>query len=212
MIRFRSSFPQRLSRMGLSPWMLLGAALILGLTLVGFSVRSNQRERAFMVHNLTDRAEALIWALEAGTRTGLRLNPGAVLGLRPLLAETARQPGILYMAVTDTTGAILAQSGDNPPPPGFPSDSASEVATPAIVVQPQEIPPLAMVARPPPPATCRSRSPFRSPRRRRHDGQRERQPHPLPPRAGSLRSYLVEDRAQAAARRHLRRQRLPSGA
>ena len=108
---------RRLSGMGLSPWMLLGAALILGLTLVGLSVRSNQRERAFMVHNLTDRAEALIWALEAGTRTGLRLNPGVVLGLRPLLAETARQPGILYMAVTDTNGAILAQSGDNPPPP-----------------------------------------------------------------------------------------------
>lgn len=144
--RLTRRLSRRWSGMGLSPWLLLGAALILGLTLVGLSVRSNQRERAFMVHNLTDRAEALIWALEAGTRTGLRLNPGAVLGLRPLLAETARQPGILYMAVTDTTGAILAQSGDNPPPPGFPSDSASEVATPAIVVQPQEIPPLAMVA------------------------------------------------------------------
>ena len=86
MIRFRSSLSQRLSRVGLSPWMLLGAALILGLTLVGLSVRSNQRERAFMVHNLTDRAEALIWALEAGTRTGLRLTPGTVLGLRPLLS------------------------------------------------------------------------------------------------------------------------------
>ena len=144
--RLTRRLSRRLSGMGLSPWMLLGVALILGLTLAGLSVRSNQRERAFMVHNLTDRAEALIWALEAGTRTGLRLSPGAVLGLRPLLAETARQPGILYMAVTDTTGAILAQSGDNPPPPGFPSDSASEVATPAIVVQPQEIPPLAMVA------------------------------------------------------------------
>ena len=144
--RLTRRFSRRWSGMGLSPWMLLGAALILGLTLVGLSVRSNQRERAFMVHNLTDRAEALIWALEAGTRTGLRLNPGVVLGLRPLLAETARQPGILYMAVTDTNGAILAQSGDNPPPPGLPSDSASDAGTPAIVLLPQEIPPLAMVA------------------------------------------------------------------
>lgn len=137
---------RRLSGMGLSPWMLLGAALILGLTLVGLSVRSNQRERAFMIHNLTDRAEALIWALEAGTRTGLRLSPGEVLGLRPLLAETARQPGILYMAVTDTNGAILAQSGDNPPPPGSPYDAASDSGASAIVIQPQEIPPLALVA------------------------------------------------------------------
>ena len=153
----RSSLFHRLSRrlsrllsgMGLSPWMLLGAALILGLTLAGLSVRSNQRERAFMVHNLTDRAEALIWALEAGTRTGLRLSPGAVLGLRPLLSETARQPGILYMAVTDTSGAILAQSGDNPPP-GLPTDPGRDPSRDfgwsSIVVQPQEIPPLSMVA------------------------------------------------------------------
>ena len=146
MIRFRSSLSQRLSRVGLSPWMLLGAALILGLTLVGLSVRSNQRERAFMVHNLTDRAEALIWALEAGTRTGLRLNPGAVLGLRPLLSETARQPGILYMAVTDVSGAILAQSGDSSPIPGVPDDAVPEFAAPPMLVQPQDIPPLADVS------------------------------------------------------------------
>ena len=145
MIRFRSSLSQRLSRMGLSPWMLLGAALILGLTLVGLSVRSNQRERAFMVHNLTDRAEALIWALEAGTRTGLRLSPGTVLGLRPLLSETARQPGILYMAVTDTNGAILAQSGDGSPIPGVPDDAAPEFSPTPMLVQPQDIPPLADV-------------------------------------------------------------------
>ena len=146
MIRFRSSLSQRLSRVGLSPWMLLGAALILGLTLVGLSVRSNQRERAFMVHNLTDRAEALIWALEAGTRTGLRLTPGTVLGLRPLLSETARQPGILYMAVTDTSGAILAQSGDSSPIPGVPDDAASEFVPTPMLVQPQDIPPLADVS------------------------------------------------------------------
>lgn len=146
MIRFRSSFSQRLSRMGLSPWMLIGAALILGLTLVGLSVRSNQRERAFMVHNLTDRAEALIWALEAGTRTGLRLSPGAVLGLRPLLSETARQPGILYMAVTDTSGAILAQSGDSSPIPGVPDDAAPEFVPTPMLVQPQDIPHLAQVS------------------------------------------------------------------
>lgn len=146
MIRFRSSFSQRLSRMGLSPWMLLGAALILGLTLVGLSVRSNQRERAFMVHNLTDRAEALIWALEAGTRTGIRLSPGTVLGLRPLLSETARQPGILYMAVTDVSGAILAQSGDSSPIPGVPDDVAPEFSPTPMLVQPQDIPPLADVS------------------------------------------------------------------
>ena len=144
--RLTRRLSRRWSGMGLSPWLLLGAALILGLTLVGLSVRSNQRERAFMVHNLTERAEALIWALEARTRTGLRLSPGAVLGLRPLLAETARQPGILYMAVTDTNGAILAQSGDTLPPPGLSGDLMGDSGAPSIVLQPQEIPLLGMVA------------------------------------------------------------------
>jgi len=142
---FRLSLSRSLSRMGLSPWMLLGAALILGLTLAGISVRSNQRERAFMVHNLIDRAEALIWALEAGTRTGLRLSPGAVLGMRPLLTETARQPGILYMAVTDTNGAVLAQSGDSPLPSGQPGDAGRDLAAMSMRVQAQDVPPLAEV-------------------------------------------------------------------
>lgn len=101
----------RLSRLGLSPWMLAGVACILILVMAGLSLRSNERERAFMVRNLTDRAEALIWALEAGTRTGMRMNAGVVLGLVPLLAETARQPGIVYMAVSDAEGRILAMSG-----------------------------------------------------------------------------------------------------
>ena len=100
----------RSSRLGFSPWMLAGVACILLVAMMGLSERSNERERAFMVRNLTDRAEALIWALEAGTRTGMR-HAGLVLGLVPLLTETARQPGIVYMAVADTEGRILALSG-----------------------------------------------------------------------------------------------------
>ncbi len=100
----------RLSRSGFSPWMLAGVACILLVAMMGLSERSNERERAFMVRNLTDRAEALIWALEAGTRTGMR-HAGLVLGLGPLLTETARQPGIVYMAVADTEGRVLALSG-----------------------------------------------------------------------------------------------------
>lgn len=138
----RNALSRRLSSLGISPWMLAGAALILGLTLAGFSVRSNQRERAFMVHNLTDRAETLIWALEAGTRTGMRFSPDAVLGLRPLLTETARQPGILYMAVTDAEGGILAQSGEGA---GSSAETAGsgQVFAALAPLQAADIPPLA---------------------------------------------------------------------
>ena len=142
MTSLRKFFAAPLSRLGLSPWMLTGLALILGLILAGLSVRSNQRERAFMVHNLTDRAEALIWALEAGTRTGMRQNPGLVLGLRPLLTETARQPGILYMAVSDVRGDILAQSGDTVLPPDAPGGTQPQQNGESVLLQPSDIPPL----------------------------------------------------------------------
>ena len=102
----------RLCRVGISPWMLSGVACILIVVMAGLFQRSNERERSFMVRNLTDRAEALIWALEAGTRLGMRMNTGVIMGLSPLLAETARQPGIVYMVVADAQGKILAFSGD----------------------------------------------------------------------------------------------------
>jgi two-component system sensor histidine kinase HydH len=131
----------RLSRLGLSPWMLAGVACILILVMAGLSLRSNERERAFMVRNLTDRAEALIWALEAGTRTGMRMNAGVVLGLVPLLAETARQPGIVYMAVSDAEGRILAMSSaadgegeDGAPSSGPPADGGALALPPLSAV------------------------------------------------------------------------------
>lgn len=71
-MRAMLSSPRFLRLRGLSPWMLLGMALILGAAVTVLSVRSSQRERAAMIHNMVDRAEALIWALEAAA---LRLLP-----------------------------------------------------------------------------------------------------------------------------------------
>jgi len=62
-----------------------------------------------MARHLTDRAAALIWALEAGSRTRMAMRAGNSY-LQLLLDETARQPGIVYMAVTDGEGRILAHS------------------------------------------------------------------------------------------------------
>ena len=62
-----------------------------------------------MSQNLMDRAEALIWALEAGTRTWMGMNGGSQ-HLQTLIEETAKQPGIAYMAVTDQEGMVLAHS------------------------------------------------------------------------------------------------------
>ena len=92
-----------------SPWFLIGAALILGLVLLTIAARNAQKEKERMAQHLTDKATALIWALEAGSRTRMAIRAGSPY-LQLLLEETAKQPGIVYMAVTDSDGNILAHS------------------------------------------------------------------------------------------------------
>ncbi len=91
--------------------MLLGLALILGAAVTALSVRSSQREREAMTQNMVDRAEALIWALEAGGRSGFCRPADNFRSLEPLLMETAKQPGIVFMAVAGSGGLIMAHNG-----------------------------------------------------------------------------------------------------
>jgi two-component system sensor histidine kinase HydH len=68
------------------------------------------REKQYVTQLLLEKGAALIKAFEAGTRTGMRGVFGAEIRLQHLLEETANQPGIFYLAVTDETGRILAHS------------------------------------------------------------------------------------------------------
>lgn len=92
----------------LSPWLLVGLALILGLAIAILAARNTQREKLHMSQNLTDRAGSLIWAMEAGTRAWMNMRGGQ--NMQALLEETAKQPGIAFMMVTDRTGLVLAHS------------------------------------------------------------------------------------------------------
>ena len=59
---------------------------------------------------LSEKGAALIKAFEAGARTGMM---GMMWGgdqVQNLLEETARQPDILYLMVTDREGLILAHN------------------------------------------------------------------------------------------------------
>ena len=108
---FFSKFSGTSRRMlfGLSPWLIVGVFSVLALAIMVMAVRNTDRERTYLVHNYMDRADALIWALEAGTRAGRAFEKDLGL-LQPLVTETARQPGILYMAIVDVNGRILAHS------------------------------------------------------------------------------------------------------
>lgn len=68
------------------------------------------REKQYMTQLLLEKGAALIKAFEAGARTGMRGGFGADIRLQHLLEETANQPGIFYIAVTDESGRILAHS------------------------------------------------------------------------------------------------------
>ena len=94
----------------ISPWMIVGAVVILLIVVVVLAVRNINREKHYMAQILSEKGAALIRAFEAGARTGMM---GMMWGgdqVQRLLEETARQKDILYLTVTDNTGLILAHS------------------------------------------------------------------------------------------------------
>ncbi|WP_043645704.1 ATP-binding protein [Fundidesulfovibrio putealis] len=106
----RSGFsPRRSFVLQHSPWLIVGGAIILGVAIAVLAARNTQREKRHMSQNLVDRADALIWAVEAGTRTWMGFQGGS-RQLQALVEETAKQPGIAYLAVVDGKGRILAHN------------------------------------------------------------------------------------------------------
>ncbi|MBU4594733.1 MAG: histidine kinase [Desulfomicrobium sp.] len=96
-------------RTRINPWLVAGLTVILGLAVSVFAVRNVQREKEHMVQNYLEHAEALFWALEAGTRIGMGMH-GSAGYFQSLVEETAKQHGIVYLAVTDAKGLVLAHS------------------------------------------------------------------------------------------------------
>lgn len=100
------------------PWMIVGSALILILVIAILAVGNVQREREHMSKNLMDRAESLMWSVEAGTRANMGVRPGRQ-SVQALLDEAAKQLGVVYIAVTNESGKPLASSSRHPVDPGF---------------------------------------------------------------------------------------------
>ena len=67
------------------------------------------RQKEQTTRLLVEKGAALIRSFEAGARTGIGLRWGG-FQLQKLLMETAEQPDIDYLIVTDTQGTILADS------------------------------------------------------------------------------------------------------
>jgi two-component system sensor histidine kinase HydH len=93
-----------------SPWIIIGAAAILLVIVIVLALANINREKRYMSSILVEKGAALIKAFEAGARTGMMGMRWGGHQVQRLLEETASQPDILYLMVTDADGKILAHS------------------------------------------------------------------------------------------------------
>ncbi|MBN2437311.1 MAG: PAS domain S-box protein [Deltaproteobacteria bacterium] len=91
------------------PWLIIGAVVILVPVFIFMTVENINRQKEQTTRLLVEKGAALIRSFEAGARTGIGLHWGG-FQLQKLLMETAEQPDIDYLIVTDTRGTILADS------------------------------------------------------------------------------------------------------
>lgn len=91
---------------------LLGAMLVLMGVLVVFTVYDIQRQKAAGTQLLMEKGSAVIRSVEAGTRTHMAFSRWGREHLERLLSETASQSDIVYLAVLNADGSLLAASDD----------------------------------------------------------------------------------------------------
>jgi two-component system sensor histidine kinase HydH len=95
---------------GVPPWILIGAVLVLLPIFTVSTLMSINRQKEKSTRLLLEKGAALIRSFEAGTRTGMMRMRRGGFQLQHLLTETAQQPDIVHLFVTDIDGRILAHN------------------------------------------------------------------------------------------------------
>ena len=97
-----------------SPWVYIGTLMILVAAFFLMTVENLHRQKESSTRLLREKGAALIRSFEAGTRTGMMgmmgMHGRGGFRLQRLLMETSEQADIVYLAVTDDTGRIIAHS------------------------------------------------------------------------------------------------------
>jgi len=91
-------------------WAFLGGLAVLAPIVFFLANSSIRSDRENMTQLLVEKGAALIRSFEAGARTGMMGMGWGGLQIQRLLVETARQPDILYLVVTDENGSVVAHS------------------------------------------------------------------------------------------------------
>ncbi len=94
----------------LPPWLILGAVAVLAPIFIFMTFEYLDRQNKKTTELLVEKGAALIRSFEAGTRTGMMGMNWGRHQVQMLLTETAKQPDIVHLAITDTDGLILAHS------------------------------------------------------------------------------------------------------
>jgi len=95
---------------GLPAWLFIGAVAVLFPVFALMTAESVNRLKKTTTRLLVEKGAALIRSFEAGTRTGMMHTGrgGGRFRLQHLLTETAKQPDIVHILVTDVKGRIVA--------------------------------------------------------------------------------------------------------
>jgi len=93
-----------------SSWIVIGMSLIMVVAVSVLAALNYNREKKGMQQMLNEKGAALIKSFEAGTRTGMMGRFGTESRLQTLLTETASQEDILYIALVDVSGRVLAHN------------------------------------------------------------------------------------------------------
>ena len=95
---------------GVPPWVFIGAVVVLFPIFAFMTMQNIHRSSLHNTRLLLEKGAALIRSFEAGTRTGMSGNFMGSFHLQRLLSETAMQPDIAYLLVTDAEGTIVAHN------------------------------------------------------------------------------------------------------
>ncbi len=90
--------------------LVIGAVIILVPILLFMTLDSILKQREHTIHIFLEKGDALIRSFEAGTRAELANGQWDFFRVQKLLMETAQQPDVDYLIITDDKGRILADS------------------------------------------------------------------------------------------------------
>lgn len=94
-----------------SPWLLAAAIGVLLGIVIFFTVNNLQRERRLITESLFNRGMSIIRFVGAGTRASMMMGGApSTTQIQHLVEQAAGESGILYIAVVDAKGRILAHS------------------------------------------------------------------------------------------------------